>query len=80
MRVLINNEVVDIEVNDQPLAPQISYDELVEQLIRERYTLGQEIARLRQKDTKPEEFAEYDSYAEQCKARAKQILGGVISE
>lgn len=80
MKVLVNNEVVDIEVNDQPLAPQISYDELVEQLIRERYTLGQELATLRQRDAKPEEFAEYDSYAEQCKARAKKILGGVISE
>jgi hypothetical protein len=76
MRVLINNEVVDIEVNDQPWTPQVSYSELVEQLIRERYTLGQELATLRQKDTKPEEFAEYNAYAEQCKAKAKQLLGG----
>lgn len=65
-----------VEVEEQNGAlPQISYDELVEQLIHERYTFGQEIARLRQKDTKPEEFAEYDAYAEQCKARAKQLLG-----
>ena len=39
--------------------------------IRERYTIDQEFAILRQRDTKPEEFAEYDKYCEECKARAK---------
>lgn len=40
--------------------------------IRERYTLNQELAILRQRDTKPEEFAEYNAFAEQCKAEVKK--------
>ena len=53
-----------------------NYEKLVEQLIRERYTLGQELAILRQRDTKPEEFAEYNAYAEKCKTQAKEQLKG----
>jgi len=38
--------------------------------IRMRYPLSAELAILRQRDTKPEEFAEYCAYAELCKAEA----------
>lgn len=48
-----------------------SYDERVELLIRERYSLSQELAIQRQRDTKVEEFNEYFSYCEECKTRAK---------
>ena len=50
------------------------YPELVEELIRQRYTVSQELAIHRQRDTKPTEFAEYNSYCEECKATAKRIL------
>ncbi len=50
-------------------------DELVEELVAERYTLKQEVALLRQRDTKPTEFAEYNAYVEQCKAKVKALLG-----
>ena len=52
----------------EPLTP--SYEERVEQLIRERYTINQEFAIQRQRETKPEEFAEYFSYCEECKSIA----------
>lgn len=52
----------------------ISYDELVDSKIRARYTISQEFAILRQRDTKPEEFAEYNAYCEQCKAEARAEL------
>ena len=52
-----------------------SYGELVEQLIRKKYTVGAELAILRQQNTKFGEFIEYNAYAEQCKAKAKEILG-----
>lgn len=39
--------------------------------IRTRYNLNQELAILRQRDTKPEEFAEYNAFVEACKAEAK---------
>lgn len=50
------------------------YPLLVESYIRERYSLSAELATLRQRDSKPEEFEEYNAYAEECKARAKNEL------
>lgn len=47
------------------------YESEVNERIREKYTLSQELAILRQRDTKPEEYAEYNAYCEQCKAQAK---------
>lgn len=47
------------------------YSALVEKYIREKYTLSDELAILRQRDSKPNEFAEYNAYAESCKAKAK---------
>ena len=48
-----------------------SYEERVVMRIRERYSIDDEIALLRQRDTKPEEFAEYNDYVEQVKAEEK---------
>ena len=50
---------------------QAAYEEYVNALIREKYTLSQEMARLRQRDSKPEEYAAYNEYCEECKAVAK---------
>lgn len=47
------------------------YRRIVTERIRRRYDLDAELAILRQRDTKPEEFAEYSGYAEQCKAEAR---------
>jgi hypothetical protein len=47
------------------------YDEAVDAEIRKRYTVSQEFAILRQKDEKPEEYAAYYAYCEECKAFAK---------
>lgn len=54
---------------------QNAYGELVEQLIRKRYSLSAELAILRQQNTKYVEFYDYNQYAEECKAKAKEILG-----
>ena len=53
----------------------IDYPQLVENKIRKKYSVSAELAILRQRDTKPEEFAEYNTYCEQCKAQAKTELG-----
>ena len=50
------------------------YEDLVEKYIREKYTLSQELAILRQKETKLYEYNVYYEYAEECKSRAKQLL------
>lgn len=52
---------------------QQKYENLIVSKIRERYTLDQELAILRQRDTKPEEFTEYNDYVEQCKVDVKQL-------
>lgn len=54
----------------------VSYEQLVISKIRERYTIDQELAILRQRDIKPTEFAEYNSYVEQCKTDAKEEVNG----
>lgn len=48
----------------------------VERLIRKRYSLTQELALHRQRDTKPEEWAEYNAYCEECKKTAKAAFYG----
>lgn len=53
---------------------QAEYENTVNAKIREKYTLSQELAILRQRDTKPEEYAAYYTYCEECKAKAKVTL------
>lgn len=63
------------ETDEMPVAfDETAYKAAVERLIRERYTVADELGILRQRDTKPQEFAEYNAYAEQCKAQAKAQL------
>ena len=52
-----------------------TYEELVEMFIRERYSVSDELALLRQRDVKKEEFDAYFAFCEECKARAKEIIG-----
>lgn len=49
------------------------YAEKVDMLVREKYTISDELAILRQRDTKPEEFQKYFNYVEECKKKAKEI-------
>ena len=48
-----------------------TYEERVVELIREKYSIDDEIAILRQKDTKQEEYQAWYNYCESCKAQAK---------
>ena len=47
------------------------YENKVVALIRKKYNVNQELAILRQRDAKPQEFAEYNEYVEQCKKTVK---------
>lgn len=63
------------EVDELPVTiDEAAYKAAVERLIRERYTVADELGILRQRDAKPDEFAAYNQYAEQCKAAAKCAL------
>ena len=47
------------------------YENKVVALIRQKYNVNQELAILRQRDTKPLEYQEYYDYVEQCKKQVK---------
>lgn len=64
-------EIREVEI-PEPTPYQPTYEERVVELIRMRYDINSELAILRQRDSKPEEFAEYDSYCEECKIQAKE--------
>lgn len=51
------------------------YDGRVNALIRERYSLSEELALLRRRDEVPDAFLAYTEYAEECKARAASEEG-----
>ena len=47
------------------------YENKIVALIRKKYNINQELAILRQRDAKPQEFAEYNEYVEKCKDQVK---------
>lgn len=50
---------------------QIPYKDRVIARIREKYSVDDELAILRQRDTKPDEWAEYNAFVEQIKTEEK---------
>lgn len=50
-----------------------TYEERVVNRIREVYSIDDELAILRQRDAKPEEFAEYNAFVEQIKAEERTV-------
>lgn len=71
-----------VEIPIEPVEPiplteeqlQELYDFNVANLIRQRYSLDDELAIQRQKDVKADEFNTYYAYCEECKMQAKNTL------
>jgi hypothetical protein len=76
-RELTAEEIAQQQAEERKQYQSMDYGDIVETLIRQKYSLSAELAILRQRDSKPEEFAEYNAYAEECKTEAKSILQGV---
>ena len=72
MKVYKNGEYIEIE-DIQSDTPFIPYEQRVVSRIRERYSVDDELAILRQRDTKPEEFAEYNAFVENIKAEERAV-------
>lgn len=70
-RDMTPEEIATTEVAEQEYWQNISYDDAVNAEIRKRYSLSQELAVQRQEKEKPDEFAEYFAYCEECKAFVK---------
>lgn len=63
-----------IPLNDEQIESQ--YESKVESLIRERYSVSQELAILRQQESKTEEYQAYYDYCEECKIKARAEVYG----
>lgn len=68
------DEWEELALSEIPPYTKAEYDAEVERLIAERYSHGKEIEVNREKEEKPERFAEYLAYVEQCKLAAKTSL------
>lgn len=65
-------EIFKKKQHEQAKLMCLTYDQQVSFLIREKYSQDEEFAILRQRDTKPEEFEEYNKYCEECKNKVKK--------
>jgi hypothetical protein len=73
MKQLLNGKIIDIEVEKTEVIDPIPYEQRVVNRIRERYSVDDELAILRQRDSKPEEFAEYNDFVEKVKAEERAV-------
>lgn len=75
MKKYINGQYVKMTAEEIASIPSevIPYEQRVVNRIRVKYSINDELAILRQRDTKPEEFAEYNAFVEQIKAEEKSI-------
>lgn len=66
--------IPEIPIEEEQPIPEMTYEEQVVAKIRERYSVDDELAILRQRDTKPDEFEAYNAYAESCKGEARLLI------
>lgn len=76
IREMTQEEVIEMESKRKHYFDSTSYDELVNEKIREKYSISQEFSILRQKDEKPEEYQQYYNYCEECKIYVKEHIKG----
>ena len=69
MKEYINGQYIEMTAEEiaELETPTIPYEQRVVARIREKYSVDDELAILRQRDTKPEEFAEYNEFVERIK-------------
>ena len=76
MKVLENGIYRDMTKEEKAMYEQkkavLSYEQRIVNRIRKKYSIDDELAILRQRDTKPEEFAEYNAFVEQIKAEERE--------
>lgn len=67
----IYREMTEEELSVTEEGIVLSYQERVVSRIREKYSIDDELAILRQRDTKPDEFSEYYNFVENIKRNQK---------
>lgn len=73
---VITRDMTPEEIAEMQNVPPIPYEQRVVNRIREVYSVDDELAILRQRDTKPEEFAEYNDFVEKLKAEERGVTDG----
>ena len=73
MKQLLNGKVIDIDVEETEVIEPIPYEQRVVNRIRERYSIDDELALLRQRVLKSEEFKEYFEFVEQIKEEERNV-------
>ena len=75
MKITENGVVRDMTPEEEEYFTQaqesLPYKDRVIARVRQRYSVDDEIAIIRQRDTKPLEFEEYNSFVEQVKSEEK---------
>ena len=75
VKMCINGEFVEMTPEEiaelEAMQVKPDYKENIVSAIREKYSVDDELAILRQRDTKPEEFAEYFNFVENIKQNLK---------
>lgn len=73
MKQLLNGKIIDIYVEETEAIEPIPYEQRVVNRIRERYSVDDELALLRQRVLKSEEFKEYFEFVEQIKEEERNV-------
>ena len=72
MKQFLNGEIIDVDADIADTQDFLPYEQRVAARIREVYSVDDELAILRQRETKPDEFAEYFAFAEKMKVEEKE--------
>jgi hypothetical protein len=70
----INNELLDKNKSREPKVFEAIRSRLIEQKVRRKYTIEEEIGIMRNQKIKPEKYQEWFDYVEQCIAEADAEL------
>ena len=68
IREMTPEEIAELEIHKE----KPDYKESIISAIREKYSVDDELAILRQRDSKPEEFEEYFNFVESIKQNLKE--------
>lgn len=84
VREMTDKEIAQMEADNKAVQAEywqsVDYGEAINTEIRKKYTESEEFAILRQKEEKPNEYAEYFAYCEQCKAFVKEQKRIIFAE
>lgn len=74
----IDEATLEAEKAEAEKCRQQKYEAYIDAKIRERYSISEELAIQRQRDSKPDEFNEYYEYCEKCKKEVKGLYEGKL--